>query len=237
MSACSLGRGLWRSAGAAARFDCESAGRTPQSSSPPSANAIRPVIAPERSFLEGLAFARELTESCERSANEFIMMSTPWHSLFLKIRHSAALGAQRMGLTASRSRAQRTPELPFRGAQPCRPLGGRRTWRSKSCALNWDNHGCSHSGKRCSAERCRSLLRDAACRWVQGVVGVSDMDSIAGCFHLHSQKSPSRTARPEQTGGCAAPAVLIPERFRIYRCVAPSVAARVARAALSSRLI
>ena len=142
-----------------------------------------------------------------------------------------------MGLTASRSRAQRTPELPFRGAQPCRPLGGRRTWRSKSCALNWDNHGCSHSGKRRLAERYRSLPRDAACRRVQGVVVVSEMDSIAGCFHLHSQKSPSRTARPEQTGGCAAPAVLIPERFRTYRCVAPSVAARFARATLSSRLI
>jgi hypothetical protein len=106
---------------------------------------------------------------------------------------------------------------------------------SKSCALNWDNHGCSHSGKRRLAERYRSLPRDAACRRVQGVVGVSAMDSIAGCFHLYSQKSPSRTARPEQTGGCAAPAVLIPERFRIYRCVAPSVAARFcARSALQS---
>lgn len=90
---------------------------------------------------------------------------------------------------------------------------------SKSCALNWDNHGCSHSGKQCLAERCRSLPRDAARRRVQGVVGIYDMDSIAGCFHLHSQKFPSRTARPERTGGCAAPAVLIPERFRIrMRC-------------------
>jgi len=141
------------------------------------------------------------------------------------------------GRPTSRSRAQRTPELPFRGAQSCRPAGGRRTGRSKSCALNWDNHGCSHSNERCLADRGRPLPRGAACRWVQGVVGVSDLDSIAGCFHLYSQKSPSRTARPEQTGGCAAPAVLIPERFRINRCVAPSVAARFARTALSSRLI
>jgi hypothetical protein len=123
------------------------------------------------------------------------------------------------------------------GRSLSRPLGGRRPLRAKSCALNWDNHGCSRSGRRCLAERCRSPPRDAACRWVQGVVGSSDMDCIAGCFHLYSQKFPLRTALPEQTGGCAAPAVLIPERFRTYRCVAPSVAARFARAALSSRLI
>jgi hypothetical protein len=107
---------------------------------------------------------------------------------------------------------------------------------SRSCALNWDNHGCGHSGERCLAERCRSPPRDCACRQVQGVVGVSAMDFIAGCLHLYSQKFPSRTARPERTGGCAAPAVLIPERFRITDAL-PLRWLHALRAALSSRLI